>query len=579
MSKGPSFLQSPTVHILLLLALSALLMMSGLDSIGLTDRDEGSNAEAAREMLETGDWISPTLNYEPRYAKPALVYWVIGGTYALGGVSEFTARLPSALFGMGLILITYFFAKRLVGASIAFMASLMLALNIETVAISRMVLTDPELVFFTTLSTLSFWVGLQGTDTTDRKFFWLFYLGMGLAMLTKGPVGFIIPLLAVIPYLSLTRQWKKFWTHGYPLLGSSLFLLIAAPWYLAMFAIHGAEYVAAAQAHTTGRFANPMEGHGGTMLFYVPVLLLGFFPWSGLLPGALYQTFQHWKNTHRVKSAMAGEWEPNQPPSTTNPLILSRDFQVFLSLWIVSIFIFFTLSATRLPHYIFPLYPAASILVALFWTQYFSQQTDNTLRWAMRLVTGIGFTFGLVLAFLPTIYHTVQDKMLQEFPGAVLLNPGLWPLVAGTIVMGAVLAIRHFSLNEHRQGTAFGLACGMMTGLLLIILFLLLPQYSTYFLKPPQDLANIARLNLGPDDRLIQYGRKRPSLVFYAQQKIHQINSGEFEKFQPHANHKGKTMIILQSHLRSELPEPFSHYPLLLNQHGFSLLSSQSMLP
>jgi 4-amino-4-deoxy-L-arabinose transferase-like glycosyltransferase len=558
-------------------------MISGLGSIGLTDRDEGSNAEAAREMLETGDWISPTLNYEPRYAKPALVYWLIGGMYALGGVSEFTARLPSALFGMGLILITYLFTKRLVGPRIALMASLMLALNIETVAICRMVLTDPELVFFTTLSTLSFWVGLQGTHTTDRKFFWLFYLGMGLAMLTKGPVGFIIPLLGIIPYVSLTRQWKRVWTHGNPLLGIGLFVLIAAPWYGAMFAIHGADYIAAAQANTTGRFANPMEGHGGTLLFYLPVLFLGFFPWSGFLPGALYQAFQYWRNGRTLSKTREGKPDKDHPTSASlsldNPSILHGDFQLFLSLWVVSLFIFFTLSATRLPHYIFPLFPAASILVALFWTQYFSQHTDNHLRWAMRLVTVIGFSVGLGLAFLPVIYRTFLDKMMEEFPGATLLHPGLWPLVAGTIVMGAVLAIRHFSLNEHRQDTAFGLACGMMTSLLLIILLQLLPQYSTYFLKPPQDLANIARLNLGPDDRLIQYGRKRPSLVFYAQQKIHHINAGEFEKFQPHTNHKGKTMIILQSHLRSQLPEPFSLYPILLNQHGFSLLSSQSMLP
>ena len=96
-------------HILALLALASLLLLVDLGGLGLTDRDEGSNAEAAREMLETGDWISPTLNYEPRFAKPAFVYWIISASYAVFGVNEFSARFPSALFGIGLILLQYGF--------------------------------------------------------------------------------------------------------------------------------------------------------------------------------------------------------------------------------------------------------------------------------------------------------------------------------------------------------------------------------------------------------------------------------------------------------------------------------------
>ena len=254
-----------TLHLIFLLIVGSLLLLIGLGDIGLTDRDEGSNAEAAREMLETGDWISPTLNYQPRYAKPAFVYWVIGSTYALFGVNEFTARLPSALFGLGLLFLQYFFLNRLLGPAIALSGSLILLLNAEFIGIHRMVLTDPELVFFTTLATYSFWIGFHG-EGRERKFLWLFYIGMAFAMLAKGPVGIIIPLLAVIPYLTLTRQWKKYFTGGKPVLGWAVFMLIAAPWYLAMFSIHGADYLAAAQANTTGRFANPMEGHGGTLL-------------------------------------------------------------------------------------------------------------------------------------------------------------------------------------------------------------------------------------------------------------------------------------------------------------------------
>src|SRR5574341_942041 len=95
-----------------LLALSGLLFFIGLGSMGLTDRDEGRNAEAGREMFETGDWLSPTFNYEPRFAKPALVYWLMSISYSLFGVDEFSARLPSAIFGLGSIVLQYLFVSR-----------------------------------------------------------------------------------------------------------------------------------------------------------------------------------------------------------------------------------------------------------------------------------------------------------------------------------------------------------------------------------------------------------------------------------------------------------------------------------
>ena len=164
---------------------------------------------------------------------------------------------------------------------------------------------------------------------------------MALGTLAKGPVGILIPLLGVVPYLTLTRQWKLYFKEGRPLLGWTLCVLIAAPWYLAMLSIHGADYVAAAQANTTGRFANPMEGHGGTLLFYVPVLLLGFFPWSGLLPAALWQSIKEWKSFRTGATDPRGE----------------EGLLLFCALWVSGIFLFFTISATRLPHYVLPLYP------------------------------------------------------------------------------------------------------------------------------------------------------------------------------------------------------------------------------
>ena len=275
---------------LALLALATLLFFAGLGDLGLTDRDEGSNAEAAREMLESGNWLYPTLNGEPRFAKPVLIYWLTATGYLAFGVHEFTARLPSALFATALIILQYAFLSRIWGSFVGLLGALILLLNIEMVAIGRLALTDSVLIFFVTLSLFCFWLGLH--EENGRRFFWLFYVGMALGTLTKGPLGFIVPLVVVLPYLTVTRRWSQFRRNGFPVAGSLLFLILAVPWYAIMLWIHGTRYTASARADTVGRFFSIIGGHGGTIFFYIPVLLFGFFPWSAFLPVATYQALK-----------------------------------------------------------------------------------------------------------------------------------------------------------------------------------------------------------------------------------------------------------------------------------------------
>ena len=544
-----------------LLVLSALLLLLNLGELGLTDRDEGSNAEAAREMVESGDWISPTLNYEPRFAKPAFVYWLISASYLLFGVNEFAARFPSAVFGIALILLQYSFLRRMVGSTMALFGSLILLLNIEVIAINRMVLTDPALVFFTTLSGYCFWIGMS-QEGKNRLYFVGFYIGMALAMLAKGPVGIIIPLLGVIPYLTLTKQWKRFGNIGYPVLGPILLLAIAAPWYLAMFAIHGNDYLAAAQANTTGRFANPMEGHGGTILFYIPILFLGFFPWSGFLPVSLFQALKDWKRYRSGQSVHTPE----------------EGLALFASLWVIGLFLFFTISATRLPHYIFPLFPAAAILVAWYWSRCLADPSPHGLTVSIRILVVIGYVLGLALAAAPAVYEEMVEMIAREFPDARNFELGLIPVVMGTVVIVGTMMVRQLAHSIQHRDQAFWAAGAMIGGLALLVILFGLPKFNRSFIAPPQELAKIAKYNLGPQDRLLQYGRKRPSLAFYAERKVFQINPGDDKKLEASLAVLGRKMIVLQSPLRSRLPSAVRDYPVVLERHGFSLLSSEPLL-
>jgi 4-amino-4-deoxy-L-arabinose transferase-like glycosyltransferase len=312
------------LHLAVLVLLSGLFFFWGLGSTGLTDRDEGRNAEAGREMLESGDWISHTFNYEPRYAKPVLVYWLMSASYHFFGVSERAARLPSAIFGLALIMMTYWFLTRLRDPVTGLIGALMLLLNLQIISLSRMALTDSVLIFLTTLALYAFWLGFQAADRRPA-WLWLLYIAMALGTLAKGPVGFLVPLLTIALYLTATKQWRPFWREGKPLAGTVVFALLALPWYVTMWRLHGNDYAAAAQANTVGRFLNPMEGHGFSFLFYVPVLLIGFFPWSGWLPFAWYQAYRSWRD-----NGVAGQRDTEA--GVVQRSLDSRDIRLFHAL-------------------------------------------------------------------------------------------------------------------------------------------------------------------------------------------------------------------------------------------------------
>ena len=562
------------VNIAVLLALAILLLFLGLGSIGLTDRDEGRNAEAGREMLETGDWITPTFNYEPRFYKPALVYWLMSGSYAAFGVDEFAARFPSALFGTALILLQYWFLSRYRNAQIGLFGALMLLLNIEIIGLSRMALTDSVLVFFTTLAQLGFWMGFHG-EGRARHWLWCLYAGMALATLAKGPVGFIVPIVTIILYLSVTKRWSQFWRRGFPLAGTGLFILLALPWYATMLAIHGSTYVTIAQSQTVGRFMSPMEGHGFGFFFYVPVLLLGFFPWSGLLPMALQQVYINWRNS---RTATAGS---DSQPSAENPDSPATELELFAALWLIGSFCFFTLSSTRLQHYIAPLFPAAALLAACSWHRSLLDPAARGARMAIHFMMGLGLILAVGFASVPWLYSRFLNKMLKEFPAAGLLDPSApsaGPHAAALILLIGMALVGYFGLNESRRAGAFWAAGATLALIALTVLQLTLPLANRYFIAPAQELAYVAGVNLGPADQLIMYGATRPSATFYAKRKIIYIPQGQEDRLRSQLGQAGRTMILLPESFLEKLPAEARRYQPILKRFGYVLLSNEPMV-
>ena len=545
--------------------------------MGLTDRDEGRNAEAGREMYETGDWISPTFNYELRVAKPVFLYWLMSLSYCLFGVNEFAARFPSAFFGIALILLQYLFLARVRDPLVALFAGLMLLLNVEIIVLGRMALTDSVLIFFVTLSLCGFWLGLWG-EGRARHWIWVFYASMALATLTKGPIGVILPLLTAALYLTFSRRWSEYWRRGYPLVGTLVLAMLALPWYAAMLAIHGAAYTAPAQAHTIGRFLSPMEGHGFSLFFYFPVLFLGFFPWSGLLPAALYQAFKNWREARGSGSVNREPLTVNRLTSNDSRTTASQELELFAALWVVGVFLFFTASATRLPHYIGPLFPAASLLTASFWHRSLVEPATRGIRASIHTMMGLGFALAIAFALLPLLYQKFIDEIAKEFPAAAQVDLGGGPYAAALVLMVGVVMVSYFGLAESRRAGVFWAAGATIALVALIAIQITLPMLNRYFIAPPQELAYAAGMNLGPGDRFILYGSTRPSSVFYAKRKAIDIPAGEEERIRPYLTQPGRTMILLPSRLRPQLPAEAIGFPLILERYGYLLLANEPMI-
>ncbi len=557
-------------HLILLLLLAGLLLVVGLGTLGLTDQDEGRNAEAGREMLESGNWVSPTFNYQPRFTKPALLYWLMSGTYSLFGVDAFSARLPAAGFGVALVLLQYGFLTRVYGAGLGLLGALMLLLNLLFVVIARMAKTDGVLMFFTTLAVFGFWLGLHG-DRRARYALWGFYVGMALATLTKGPVGVLIPLVGVVPYLTLTRRWGQFWRHGFPLAGPVLFLVLTLPWYAAMLSIHGAAYASFGQAHTVGRFLNPMEGHGGTILFYLPVLFVGFFPWSAFLPMALVQAFQAWRRDRRGWITRGDDPPVDRPPTPA-------ELEIFSAIWLVGGLVVFSLSATRLPHYIAPLFPPAALLAACYVQRCLTNPATPGARVAFRLIMGLGALMGGLLAAAPLLYAQFRDQIVNEFPVAADVGLGISPLAMAIVLLAGSGMIGALARSPARWPGIPWVAGSTIGFVVLIGLHIGVPRFNHYFIAPPQDLAALAGEWLGPEDRLIEYGRSKASVVFYAKRKVISIHPGEEAVMRPWLAKPGVTMILLPTRLRARLPEEARHYTILQERYGYLLLSNQPVV-
>jgi 4-amino-4-deoxy-L-arabinose transferase-like glycosyltransferase len=336
---------SPRAAVGLLVALAVPLFFVKLGAAGLVDPDEPYYAVPALEMLKSGTWSVPIFRGQPWFDKPVLFYWMILAAYKAFGVSEWAARLGSALAGLGGAVALATLAPRGLrrgGAHV--LAAIVLATSLEYAFLSRSAVTDMTLTLFLTLGFLAV---ARHLETGGRL--WAGWAGaaFGLAALTKGPVGVIVPAVALVGYGLATRRRELL--SARTLLASTLgFVATAAPWYAYMLVAHRDLVIEVFLGEgNLGRFVNPE--HRQFPLFYVAILAAGLLPWSAALPAGLARAF---------RAAREGDEHTGASPGP-----------VFALAWFAAVVGVFSLSASKLLTYILPAFPAAAFLIADYWCQ------------------------------------------------------------------------------------------------------------------------------------------------------------------------------------------------------------------
>ena len=321
------------IFFLLIICLAAFWWRLG--AIGLVDPDEPFYAQTAREMIQTGDWITPRIYGEPQFEKPILYYWLVSASFLVFGENEFAGRAPTALFASLLVFLVYAFGARVLNHRTALLSALVLATGLEFCVMSRLMLTDIPLAFFLAASIFSYWFALQPGVKRGPWIFIHIACG-GLAVLTKGPIGSLFPLLTVAAFHLITkvpvpRSRGGFWA------GVLAYMLIVIPWYALMFAWHARQFWEDFFIRDNWlrlfRAEHPANNH---WYYYIGLLFLGSMPWMPAVAVCVKRMRSSFRTDQR---------------------------QLFIGCWLCTSLVFLTLVQSKLPSYGFFLFVPLALLV------------------------------------------------------------------------------------------------------------------------------------------------------------------------------------------------------------------------
>lgn len=468
-----------------------------LGSYPLFTRDEGRYCEVAREMIVSGDYITPRVDGVAFLDKPVLYYWLQATAMLLFGIKEWALRLFPVLFGVFGCVMTYVCGRRLFDRRTGLISAFILAVTPLYFAGAHYANLDLEIAALISTTLLFFITGVQSKGNA-RNFFLIFaYVFAALAFLTKGLIGIVFPAMIGGLWIIFLSQWKQL-TRIHLIKGLILFALIVFPWYYLVQRANPEflHYFFVTQQVTrflsTASFNNPIP-----FWFYLPIVLIGFIPWAGLLIPAFSYHFQRIFNARH-----------------------SHQTELFLLIWVFSVFIFFSIPHSKVITYILPIFPALALLTG----NYLSSAWDSAQVRGMK--TGIACMILMSMLFALFLFVTDQYTFI-DIPSAFI--PAL-EIIASIFVLHAILLIIFFRQKSCLNLFLTTIICNIFVLSTLLWNVHILNQYSA---KP---LVNLLKNVIQPDDEVINYFKFYQDIPLYLEKRITLVAQWNSPKVPYHDN-------------------------------------------
>ena len=408
---------------LLLVMVFTVAWFATLDHRRLINPDEGRYSEIPREMVASGDWVTPRLNDIKYFYKPPLQYWATATAFTVFGEHHWTARLWPALTGFAGILLAAFTAARLFSPTAGIIAGAVLASSVLWNVIGHANTLDMGVSFFLAAAVFALCLAERSTDVESRRWYDGAWALLALAVLSKGLIGLVLPAATIVVYTLWQRDWSLIWRIR-PFRGIAILLLITAPWFVAV-SLDNPEFFHFFFIHEHfERFLTKTHGRYQPMWYFIPVLLLGMIPWLGTLVQGLWRGRRNGSNT------------------------AARQFSVerFLLTWIVVVFGFFSVSSSKLASYILPIFPAIAVLIGIYLAV---REGRDSLRWQAIPAILLGLIALGLAYYAPSFANEVVTASLYAD-----YQPWLYG-AAAALLLGGLLA---FHFGRHGRSLAFALS-------------------------------------------------------------------------------------------------------------------------
>ncbi len=470
--------------------LAALATLPGLGGGTLWDNSETAYGEVAREVLFYHDWVVMHLNGVPWFVQPPLYFWIAALFAKVLGIGPLALRLPSALATIGMAVAVAYAVARAAGRRVALLSVVVLGTMLMQAIVGRLAIMDALLDLAVCYAILAWYAALRGSGDAA----WVGGLvAIALGILAKGPVAPAVVLLVIVPWAVWERALGRK-LHGpsiaAALAGSALAIVIVVPWFEMLVARVGPEALGQLVGHyTVGRYLGTIENQSGPVWYYLPVVLLGVFPWFAFLPPALLAALR----------ASAGE----------------RGMLARLGLvWIVVPFVFFSFANTKLPNYIALELPAFAIVLAL-WFDGILDSADRRAAIVGSAIVPVTLAGLAVAIFIFTRDNRLTGALSSLLGDMIVL--GL-TILAGSIACGALL-LRRSTARYAPYALGF-------SGLVAILVIALVAEPHAEPLKPIPELAAVIRAQRQPGDIVaIQSLGGSNGLVFYTQPPVAILDS------------------------------------------------------